>query len=813
MLLSAGFADALPRDASRWLNDHWGLEEGLPQNEVLAITQDRRGFLWAATHAGLVRFDGLHLEVYDPRRVPAMRHPSLTMLADAADGGLWIASRDGLLRMRDERFSAVPEAAALPDTDFQTMLVEDDGTIWLGTRSGLARLRDGVSTWWSSADEFQGGAVLALGRSAEALWIGTSKGLNRLVDDRLTSWREVDGVPLGPIRAITLDRWGHLWLGGGLGVMRWTEGRLVRADAFRESDVYAIAGPQVAVWSLFVDREGDLWVGADNGIWRRTTEGWIHHHTTQRLDQRALAFHEDRDGNLWVGMHNLGLIRLRERPVTALTVEEGLPHEITWSTLDDRDGNLWIGNQAGLSRLAPNGDLRTWTSQDGLPPGAVIALHQDLEGALWIGTTEGLAHLAPRSERPRIVFTGQGSEHSRVNCFAADPDGDDPALWIGTQDAGIRRFLDGRWENPAQDGDLPHDLIHALAFDRDGALWIGTDGGLVRYSDGRFKTFTPADGLAGRQVWSLLADPDGGLWIGHAGRGLSLYRDGVFVSYSTAEGLFDDFVLRILDDGIGRLWISGLRGVFFVHREELLELARGERTSVTSVAFDERDGMPSRECAGGVQPAGTRLRDGRLVFPTLEGLAIFDPTRLPIHRTAPHPWIEEILVDNAPRSREEAADLEPGTKSLVVRYTAPDLVAPHALSFRIRLDGFDDGWNLVGNRRSAFYTNLAPGEYHFHVEARGRGGEWTSGETQRFRVRPALHQTAVFYLVCIGLLGTLLLAAHRWRVGRLVRYTHELERMRSELEGKNAEMERLLHTVSQLPTSARKDRRPPSDRS
>ena len=135
--------------------------------------------------------------------------------------------------------------------------------------------------------------------------------------------------------------------------------------------------------------------------------------------------------------------------------------------------------------------------------------------------------------------------------------------------------------------------------------------GSVRSAAGRltneeFTTFTTRDGLSSDAVISLHEDSDGTLWIGTNGGGLNRMKDGKFTTYTTSNGLLDDVVYRILEDGRNNLWLSCRKGIFHISKKELDEFAKGMIASIAPVAYGTADGMMTRECSGGGDPAGWR---------------------------------------------------------------------------------------------------------------------------------------------------------------------------------------------------------------
>jgi streptogramin lyase len=187
-----------------------------------------------------------------------------------------------------------------------------------------------------------------------------------------------------------------------------------------------------------------------------------------------------------------------------------------------------------------------------------------------------------------------------------------------------------------------------LVEDHGGNLWIGGQGGLTRLSGGRFTAYTVRDGLPSPTVRSLYVDRENVLWIGTYDGGLARFENGQFTRYTTRDGLFSSGVFQILEDSRGYFWMSSNQGIYRVRKEELNEFARGKIRAVTSVAYGKEDGMRNVECNGGHWPAGIRARDGKLWFPTQDGVAVIDPEQLPLNRAPPPVIIESFLIEHKP---------------------------------------------------------------------------------------------------------------------------------------------------------------------
>src|SRR5690606_12800700 len=206
--------------------------------------------------------------------------------------------------------------------------------------------------------------------------------------------------------------------------------------------------------------------------------------------------------------------------------------------------------------------------------------------------------------------------------------------------------------------------VRAFAETADGALWMGTNGdGLLRYEHGRFTRIRESDGLPSNLIRALYVDAGGWLWVGTEGRGLARLdprawagdgdddgdaaADRRIVHIGVEHGLYDPVIHQILEDDAGRLWMRTNRGTFWVPRAELHPFADARVARLPSTHYTERDGMRNREATGGSQPAGIRAHDGRLWFPTQDGVAVIDPARITVARVPSPPVIERVVARDA----------------------------------------------------------------------------------------------------------------------------------------------------------------------
>ena len=826
---------AAPVGSSRhesWVHESWTVKDGLPVNSINDIIQDHTGYIWAATFDGLVRFDGIRFTVFNSTNSEELPSNRIIHLKEGRDGTLWLATEQShIVRFRDGRFTNIAFDDAEPTRSLPTLLVDSLGGVWVGTADGLWTVR-GDRLTRVGRGVLDAPVTSIVQRRDGSVWAGTTgAGIFRI--DRSGRAAKVTTDPALDadfIGRLVEDGSGTLWIGANHGL--WSLGdHLVRVKAPRplllvtviaqvrttgaifaqtSSGVYRVHADSATLVHAIARNDGlRLWADAD-AMW--TVDG----EDVARDGRRVLTLAKgrlisyalfDREGSLWLGTDAGGLHRLKSALFATYSVPEGVGHPNVYATYVDHAGIVWLGTWGnGVSRLDP-ATGRAAVLANGTNPDAVNSFYEDPAGVLWVGTASGRGGvLACRPPAMVCGVEGPRELHDRaVFALHGDTAG---GLWAGASD--LLFHYDGRsWTSFPPSSGAPRATVRAFARTRDGAMWMGTNGGgLARYHNGSFTRVTRADGLPSDLVRSLYQDADGWLWVGTEGRGLARLDPRAWsdtagtapnaarriVRIGAKDGLFDEVIHQILEDDAGRLWMNTNRGIFWVPRAELVAFADGRASRVHSTAYTERDGMRNREGNGGVQPAGAKGPDGRLWFPTQDGVVVVDPAKVRREQLAPPLVVEQIVAGGgALRPEHDSIALRPDQRDVQIEYTALTFLEPMNVRFRYRLDPYDAGWVDVGNRRTAFYTKVPPGRYVFVVEASDAAGGWYEPGTRlAVRVLPRVWETRLFRWAVVLALGIAGLVAVRVREARLRARALRLERVVDERTAALRDREREL---------------------
>src|SRR5205085_1033695 len=132
------------------------------------------------------------------------------------------------------------------------------------------------------------------------------------------------------------------------------------------------------------------------------------------------------------------------------------------------------------------------------------------------------------------------------------------------------------------------------------------------------------------------------------------------------------------------------------------------------IGYNQNEGLLAQECPGGFQPAAAKTTDGRLWFPTVDGVVNIDPEHIVENKLAPQVVLEEVLVEgvsSAGHSPSLALEVPPGKRRVEFRFTALSFAAPEKVRFRHKLEGLDPDWSLPDAGRATTYHFVPPGSY------------------------------------------------------------------------------------------------------
>jgi ligand-binding sensor domain-containing protein/signal transduction histidine kinase len=793
-----------------------GLEQGLSQESVLNVLQDKQGFIWFGTQAGLNRFDGYRMTPFrnDPDNAGSLPDNYVTVSYEDDEGRLWFGTKGGLARFDSatQKFVRhIPDGAG-PGAAVRgvTALAPDGkGGLWLGSGAGLRHFDPASGRFVQMRHDDDDPASLVDDRvaalavdGAGALWVGTANGIDKL-EAGANSFRHLRVEPTHDARrnnilSLSMGPRETLWVGTAAGLEAWRVG----GDTPRRRHIGEGDGVgDVRVLSLYHDAGANLWVGTDlDGLkWLDPATGKFVSYRNQGLDRHSLSDNQvssirvDRTGTLWVGtlsgganrvdLASGGFIRFKHTPGDA-----GGPGANKVRAIENAgDGWLWLGTTGGgLARFDPaSGRSEHFrhdpARRDSVPDDVVTSL-ASAAGGLWVGTGAGLAWHDRTGGRFKLVPLGADPNANYVQALRLGRDG---TLWIVTRN-GLFALPPGgaplrSWRHDPDDpASLGDNYGFALLEDRQGTIWIGTDSGLDRFdrASGKFTHFRPdprdPDSLRHGRVYCLFESSRGELWVGTAGGLHRMVRKGDGAPYFRLMRISDAHLSlpigAVLEDGAGMLWASSTSGI-----------SRLDPVSGRHKAYTAEDGLVDGSFFVGAGWASPR---GEMYFGGMNGMTGFVPSEVRDNPYPPTVLITDFSVFNRTRPLggpgHEAQEITLSYRDAVfsLEFAALHFADPHANRYTYRLEGFDQRWvETDASKRFATYTNLDPGRYVFHVRASNKDGVWSEAPaTLAITITPPFWKTWWFRLLGAGLVLGCAYGGYRLRVHALVQHKNRLER-------------------------------------
>lgn len=778
-------------DASAYAVESWQTEQGLPRNDVMALTFSHEGYLWCGTAYGLARFDGLQFTVFNPANTPGMAQGRITTLLNDRKGRLWLGTDLGEVGyFQDGRMRPV---GGRNRGEINRIEEDGDGHIWIGAGNGLGRVEGDALVIpvgpWNQAKPVR---RLLFDPVERALWFDQDGVVSVL---RQGQHIEVGRLPQG-------ERWGvntfALSPQGGIWIVDMAH-RIGRTDGFASFAGLEPLPMPAPDWvaPMLEGVDGNLWITVGGlGLYRLGMDGGYERFSTERglNDNRVSCLLDDGRGGVWVGTHHGGLHHIKPRVVRLFDATDGLPTGAVFSVTSNGDGNVYAASREGVVSVVRGGKA---TPIPLTHPAQTLFLQRS--GRLWLSWFGArLSALDPRQNGWDRVESTEVELFNRCTAMVEDLEG---RMWLGGH-FGLGTYFKGRFQQWNQPGQIPAAWVRALTVAPDGTVWIGLfDGGLYSHKAGVFLRHDEGWDARTWTIQALHADAEGVVWIGTAGEGLIRYDGTRFTRYTKAHGLADEAIAGMLEDGNGNLWISSLRGVFRVSRAELNRHAAGGLPMVRSVSYAARDGLATAGSNPDAQPNTARTADGRLWFATNKGLAMVDPENLDAGTNAPPVVIEELVMDDAVRhlGSSEGGSTSPilipaGTQRVEIHYTGVSFAAPEQVQFRYRMEGYEPSFVPAGTRRTAYYTRTPPGQYRFQVRASNENGVWNDkGAEIWLRFEPHFWQTWWFgSIAALAGMGVTVVAVRHVSL-RKVRRQLALSQYQRALEDERARIAQDLH--------------------
>lgn len=826
-LFSTGlFSPVVSQNALRF--EHLGVRDGLPDNAVTCTIQDQMGFMWFGTYKGVCRFDGYEFQSfqYDESNPNSLQGNLISCMAQDHTGIIWFGSSSNGVSLYDplsQKFTSLSngtsDSAMIADYSIRVIFEDSEHYVWVGTEYGLSVISPDRKTFKKyyclstpCNETINNNRIYDIAEDSKGqIWLATGDRELLLYNKQLDEFREINYTDLAldqeddsVLKNILFQNDSTLWvasLNGGLA--RLNTNTLAHKTFLPSPKENSISSMQIRDM-VIVDNA--LWLATDGSgidIMDLESEKVINYQKSisapNSLSSNAIwQIFPDRQGILWISTFRGGVNKFDPQKNYFKSIRHSpdnpssIPDEPILSLANTPEGMTWVGTDWGGLHLMKDGQVVKSIYSDsslmGLSTNVVKSLEYDASNRLLIGTynfgltvyDEKLGHFN-HFKREKMKFPNLASNH----IWDIYKDSRD-LIWLGTLGGGMVQFhpKDFNFTKPAihyPDGGQLH--VYHIFEDSQSNLWCNTDGGLLYYhrrtNEWSVKILSEllnSTNHTWNQTRAVIEDDKRHVWIACAA-GL--------IEYIPEE---DQYITRIKDDGLPELPLINLKldeygNLIIVSKTHISQFDLAKQT-FTNYQIEDNSFNYNAMLQ---QPNGLFWIGG------VNGITYFDPALLRKNEFTPPVYITGFSVFNieqSPNSEKPILTQSIETTEKIVlrhnqsvinfRYTALNYSETSNNQFAYLLEGFDDEWQMVSNRRLATYTNLDPGEYTFRVKAANNHGLWNHhGTSVKLVILPPFWATWWFRGITILAVICLLYLLQKERMAR-IRRKYEYRQMENE---------------------------------
>lgn len=769
----------------KYIIHHYTNENGLPSHGIKGLALDKEtGFLWVGTQSGLVRFDGIHFEQFgessdrDPtsRITFIAKNPKGTIFCEDENLSVYRIEKnipiyvgtDTLLSSnpftnKDRRTWLAPEQVAEKLQSYPRSLFLPGNILFhdqLIDSNSFALLHFNRLYYYDAIKD----TLLHFYQSFPQIF--KAAGNIYFIDENNSIWTYNQGLKQVPVKGMPYrdnksnDQSRFVWTPGMKGPLL-----IYKQD----------------IWQLQVEGDSLSLYPFCRGCCPK--DAYIN--SAQVFDERGIIFLGSEKNGLYV-------------------IQRSFIHTIRTDTLVDGGGVEYaqaeinpgiITTGRGLS-FSTQGKL--FFRKEGIQFHP-LTLYQDKSGDYWFRSDNTIFHYHKNGRYTKMTIEGG----KVLKMVFGETQGQ---LYVFT-DMAISEIVNDSIKTLYKLPHLAKTIVNTLEPDaviewKPGVFAIAADKPILfNVRNGKTYTTIPIPGLT-TKVRSLLKYHDYML-IGTYGQGFYMYKNGVVKKIPLDKYKYLSHVHCFILDDKGFCWISTNRGLFKVSMKALVDAYERNLPEIYYHHLGKKDGIYNTEFNGGCQPCALKLRDGRISFPSINGVAIISPLE---HSPPPagEIFIDELRADSA--SYKWKADtllaFPYNTKSLHFKLALSRFANAENIYFSYKLEPYNESWEVqdITQNNVLQFGGLKPGKYKLHLRVRnGFETDQFKITTISFRVLSPWYQTWWFYTLCFIVFVVFVWGVVKWRTARIEKKRKELQQLvTKQTESLTIQSMQLEHQLIQL---------------
>ena len=724
----------------------------ISDNFIWDIHEDKFGIIWISTNNGLNKFDRYTFQFsyyfHNPEDSTTLSNSYIRVIYEDRQGDLWFGSINGLNKYdRDNdnfiRYSFGQNFSSGFGKNYILDIFEDsEGVMWIGAADGGLNKFDRKTGFYK-----------------HYFFDNPNDSTRFRQGDKFYGHNFFYNKPNHSIKSIAEDKYGNLWLGAwGFGIIKFN--KITKSI----TNYTKISGLNLtSCQDILITKNGKIWFAVDQMLVKYNDDFnsfscYKHDPNNKSSISNNIAvreIYEDRTGNLWIGNTSGGLNKIRKetrnffkynfRPQDTVS----LTNRNVSAFYEDHSGLLWIGTYGvgtygdGLNSYdKKNNIIRTYSVLDEdkkMFSDGVISIIEDCTNTLWFGTPyRGFYRFNRKEKKFTHIYPDIDADNFHavrgINAMYEDKDNN---IWLGTDRGGLLKYdkkSDTIINYTSDENDsfsISSRRVLAIIQTSSGTLWIGTSNGLnkLHKNSDRFTSYIyKADKSANRDknvIYSLYEDKLGNIWMGTKdGLGKFDIATESLTYFSDKQSYLDTRIYGMLGDDQYNIWLSTGKGLV------KFNIISKSTKNYNYAASLQPDAFSHGACF--------KNKTGKMYFGDTNGFTMFQPDSISDNPFPPQLVITDLQIFNKSilsnkdsiytnsLLADKSITLSYEQNVFSIHFAALHFAAPEENQYAYTLEGYDNDWYNIGNRRFVTFTGLPAGEYVLKVKAANCDGIWNN---------------------------------------------------------------------------------------
>ncbi|MFD2727662.1 two-component regulator propeller domain-containing protein [Hyunsoonleella rubra] len=759
--------------------------DGLSNNSVEAITQDRLGQIWFATNNGLNKYNGKDFTVYrnDHRNKQSLSNNEILNILEDRDGFVWVGTINGLNKYNPETntfrryYRKSSGTKSLSSNLIMSSLDMKNGSIWFGTGNGVSiyNKRKGHFIRFLQAKNGEKPKVVKhiYLDSNKHIWLSTNNGIfkiertkeNKFITKAYNLTPDSTNFFVNSILEVSP---------GVLGLATRFNGYILfdtRTEAFYYPKTIDLP-KTIDVRDLERDDFGNLWIATTTGLFIITSSGEVvalmeNKSVNTSISQNSIRnLFKDKNGSIWLATQNRGVCIWDKSNQNFMHFYNGkINNNIARSIVADEKGNIYFGTDGGSVNVMNNEGLvyelfKVQNREKSLVYGiqSMLYVKPDL---LWVGTMNNgvfVYDLNKKTLRRDLISKELSKCVEKTGVYDIKVD-NQSNIWFGTFGKGLIKYgLANKEVTLFSKPELTTNIAKSIHIDNNGTVYTGGVGGVNILKENavktyNFSTYFDKNPYLSFNIHSVYKDSSGTVWAGTNTRGLYKFTGKDFKKVFLSVKNRVSAVYKILEDEKNILWLSTDKGIVRYNPKRRTAIVYEEESIVESNDF-----MPN---------SGTNIKNW-FYFGDLKGVTTFNSKQIVQSKKVSKVLLSDLKIRNQSVQVGDSSrilpkglnymnviELDHNNSNFSISYALPNYVSPKSNIYAYRLKGLDEEW-IYTKQTEASFTIQNPGSYVFEVKGANYNDQWNRKPTSlEIVVKPAPWKTrwayTIYFLLFFGI--------------------------------------------------------------